>query len=412
MSRFVAASLGIVTALGGFVDVGEIVFATQAGARFGYHLVWPVVLGAMAVAVYAEMCGRVAIVTGKPVFVVVRERLGLSLGFCTLVSSTALNVLTCAAEVGGVAIAIRLLTHLPFGVGAAITILVLVTIVSVLPFDTLERVFGFTGLLMLVFVAAAVALGIDWPAFVAGFVPNVPQGTSGGALLSYAYFAVGLMAATVMPYEVQFYSSGEIEEGHDTSHLGVNAITAVVGFGFGSIVTISIIVLGAQVFQPLGIVPNLLGSSAAGPIVAFGTAGLLAAVLGALFAIGGAAVETSLSGAYAIAQFFGFEWGMQRSPWTVPRFTVSWLVIFASAALILVTDVDPVELTEYAVIFSVLALPLTYAPVLLVARDRSTMGEHANSRVQDVVAMVFLLLIVVVAVTAVPFMYLSRMGHA
>ena len=149
-----------------------------------------------------------------------------------------------------------------------------------------------------------------------------------------------------------------------------------------------------------------------GPFVALGVAGLLAALLGALFAIGGAAMETSLSGAYAIAQFFGFEWGKQRSPWAVPRFTLSWLCIFGLAVLILITNIDPVQVTEYAVIFSVVVLPLTYAPILLVARDRSVMGEHTNNRAQDVLGVVFLVVIVIVALAAVPLMYASRMGQA
>src|SRR5436189_275230 len=66
VSRVLGLTLGILTALGGFVDIGEMVFATQAGARFGYELLWPVVIGAFAIIVYAEMCGRVAIVAGKP----------------------------------------------------------------------------------------------------------------------------------------------------------------------------------------------------------------------------------------------------------------------------------------------------------------------------------------------------------
>ena len=73
-----AVTIPSVTALGGFVDVGEIVFANRAGARFGYGLLWAVAVGSAAIAVYSEMCGRVAIVSRKPVFVLVRERLGFN----------------------------------------------------------------------------------------------------------------------------------------------------------------------------------------------------------------------------------------------------------------------------------------------------------------------------------------------
>jgi manganese transport protein len=404
-------TLGILTALGGFVDIGEMVFAAQAGARFGYQLLWPVVLGAFAIIVYAEMCGRVAIVARKPVFTLVRERLGYNVGLCALVASTAVNVLTCAAEVGGVALVLRLVTGLPYGWWLAGAVLGLILVVSVLPFETLERVFGLMGLFMVVFVAAAVALGIDWGAAVGGLVPHVP-GDIGGSLPSYAYFAVGLIAGTVMPYEAQFYSSGNIEEGKKPEELVDNALVATIGMAFGAVITTAIIVTAAQVLLPLGIVPDRLGATMLAPVTAFAVPGLLAALLGTLFAIGGAAVETSLAGAYGVAQFFGFEWGKARSPWHVPRFTLLWLLIFGLALVILATGIDPVQVTEYAVIFSVVVLPLTYLPILLVARDKKVMGERANDTFDNVLGIVFLVLIMVVAIAAVPLLYFSRMGQA
>lgn len=411
MSRISGLTLGIVTALGGFVDIGELVFASQAGARFGYALLWPVVLGVLAIIVYSEMCGRVAIVGRRPVFELVRERLGFSLGLCALIGATIMNVLTCAAEVGGVAIILRLIVGLPYGLTVAGGLVALIVVVSVLPFDKLERVFGLMGLFMLVFVVAAVILGVDWGAAVGGLVPNVPA-SAGAAPATYAYFVVGLVAATIMPYEVQFYSSGTIEEEKTPDDLRENGVVAGFGYAFGSVVTIAIIVCAAEVLQPRGIQPADIGASFLGPIRALAVVGLLGALLGALFAVGGAAIETSLAGAYGIAQFFRFEWGKERSPWHVPRFTVTWLAIFGLAALILVTGVDPVDVTEYAVVFSVVVLPLTYLPILLVARDRTVMGEHVNNRVANVAGLLCFALVVVVAVAAVPVLYLSRLGQA
>jgi manganese transport protein len=319
-------------------------------------------------------------------------------------------VLTCAAETGGVAILLRLILGIPYGTGIAVAIAVMIAVISFLDFEKLERLFGLMGLFMLVFVAAALALGVDWAQAAGGLVPHGPGGSA--SVPSYLYFAVGLIAATIMPYEVQFYSSGNIEEDLKPEDLGTNTLTSVVGIGFGAVVTIAIIVVGAQVLGPLGVIPERLGASMLGPMAAFGVAGLLAALLGSLFAVAGASAETSLSGAYAIAQFFGFEWGKSRSPWHVPQFSLSWLMILGMSALILATGIDPIQVTEYAVIFSVIVLPLTYLPILLVARDRALMGEHVNSRLQDVLGVVAFVLIAVVAVAAVPLMYLSRMGQA
>src|SRR4051794_22437096 len=94
-------ALGVVAALGGFVDIGELVFNTQAGAEFGYQLLWTVPVGVVGIATYAEMCGRVATITKRPVFDVVRQRLGFGPGLLTLIASEAINILTRAAEGGG-----------------------------------------------------------------------------------------------------------------------------------------------------------------------------------------------------------------------------------------------------------------------------------------------------------------------
>src|SRR5205807_9905612 len=94
MRKLLGITLGIMTALGGFVDLGQIVFTTQAGALFGYKLLWAIVLGSIAIIVYMEMCGRVAVVAQVPVFAVVRTRLGHKLGLATLIASNLLNLIT------------------------------------------------------------------------------------------------------------------------------------------------------------------------------------------------------------------------------------------------------------------------------------------------------------------------------
>jgi manganese transport protein len=86
-------------------------------------------------------------------------------------------------------------------------------------------------------------------------------------------------------------------------------------------------------------------------------------------------------------------------------------VILLLALLVVLTGVDPIQLTEYAVIFSVVALPLTYLPILLVANDRAYMGAHANGRLANTLGVVYLVVILVVAVSAIPLMILTNVGQ-
>jgi Mn2+/Fe2+ NRAMP family transporter len=68
-------------------------------------------------------------------------------------------------------------------------------------------------------------------------------------------------------------------------------------------------------------------------------------------------------------------------------------------------------LTEYAVIFSAVALPLTYIPILLVANDREYMGAYTNGRLANVFGIVYLVVIAVIAVTAIPLMIITNVGQ-
>src|SRR2546423_12020300 len=98
------------TALGGFVDVGQLVFTMQAGALFGYRLAWAVALGTVGIIVFLEMSGRIAAVKQKAVFDVVRDRLGKKLGLATLAAANGVNIITCAAQLGAIGIILRLFT--------------------------------------------------------------------------------------------------------------------------------------------------------------------------------------------------------------------------------------------------------------------------------------------------------------
>ena len=92
MKNVLAIALGILSAIGGFVDIGDLVFNTQAGATFGFQLLWVVVVGVVGIIVYSEMCGRVAAVSKRPVFDLVRERAGFGAGLATLIASQIVNL--------------------------------------------------------------------------------------------------------------------------------------------------------------------------------------------------------------------------------------------------------------------------------------------------------------------------------
>jgi manganese transport protein len=400
-------ALGILAAIGGFVDIGDLVFNMAAGATFGYQLLWVVVVGVIGIIVYSEMCGRVAAVSEKAVFDAVRERVGFSAGLVTLVAAQVVNLMTLAAEVGGVAICMRLLSGLPYRWLILVAIVALGIVVWVVSFDWIERIFGYGGLCLLVYAVASVKLHPDWGAVAHGFVPHLNTEDS----LLYVYFAVGLLGAAMTPYEVYFYSSGGIEEEWTPKDLGLNKANAIIGYGLGGFLSFALMIVGGTLFLAQGIEPETLGTIALGAQVPLGQIGLLLALIGILFAVGGASIDTLFAGAYNLAQFMGWEWGRYRTNAGAPRFTLTWMVLLLLALGIVMTGVDPVQLTEYAVIFSVVALPLTYLPILLVANDRAYMGRYVNGRVANTLGIAYLFIILAVALTAIPLMILTNVGQ-
>lgn len=407
MKGFLQIALGILSAIGGFVDIGDLVFNTQAGATFGFQLLWVVVIGVFGIVVYSEMCGRVAAISQRPVFDLIRERVGFGAGFGTLIAAEVVNLMTCAAEVGGVAIVLQLLGGAPYRVLIVAGVVALMVITWTLPFEWIERLFGYFGLCLLVFAVAVIKLHPHWGSVAHGFVPSISSTNK----LVFFYFAVGLLGAALTPYEVYFYSSGAVEDGWGVKDLRINKITSIVGYGLGGFLSFSLMIVAAVVFLPRGIDPQFLGTPAVGAMDAVGKYGLLLALVGMLFAVGGAAIETSFSGAYNLAQFFGWEWGKRRRPGGAPRFTIAWVVIFVLALGIVMTGYDPVKITEYSVIFSVVALPLTFLPILLVANDAAYMGRHRNGRFSNVVGIAYFVVILAVSLSAIPLMLLTHGGQ-
>src|SRR4051812_10782887 len=357
MKKILGITLGIMTALGGFVDLGQIVFTTQAGALFGYTLMWAIVLGTGAIIVYMEMCGRVAVVAQEPVFAVVRTRLGFRLGLVTLIASNLLNLITCAAELGGIAIVLHLLTGWPEKLLLVGLTLVIGSIVFLFRFQWIERTFGLSGLLMVVFAVSAASLHPDWNQLLYGLLPTLAQPDTKHSLL-YSYFAVGIFSAMLMEYEVHFYSSGAIEEDWKPEDLGENFMVASLGSVLGSLLTVALLALGALVFLPRGVFPQMLSTTAMAGAFPFAQKCLVIALLGTMACIAGAAVETALSGAYNVCQFFDLPWGKNQPAKRVPLYTAVWIGMFILALIIALTGLRLLQLVNISIIFGMVIMPL------------------------------------------------------
>jgi len=317
------------------------------------------------------------------------------------------SLLTLAAEVGGIALALELLFGRSYRLLIAVAVIGLALVLWAMPFNWIERVFGYGGLCLLVLLPAMFELHPDWGEVAKGFAPHME--TSNVAL--YLYYVVGLVGAGMTPYEVYFYSSGGVEEQWTPEDLTSNRLNAIVGYCLGAVLSFALLICAGALFLPRGISPELLGSVALVVQAPLGAIGLILMLVGIAFAVSGAAIDTAFSGAYNVAQFFGWEWGKYRHNAGAPRFTIAWILMLLLAFAIVITGVNPIQVTEFAVIFSVVALPATYLPILLVANDRAYMGRYRNRRLSNVLGIFYLGVIVLVALAAIPLMLITNMGQ-
>ena len=404
-------TLGIMTAVGGFVDISQLVFSAQAGSLFGYALIWAFAFSTVGIMVFGEMCGRVAAVAKQPVANLIRHRLGLKLGLLALAASVISTLITCAAEIGGLGLILNNLTGAPYVPMCIVSAIGVIASMWVLPFKWIERTYGLLGLLMITFVVALVAIHPPWDRIALGFVPQVPRALSHREMLTYAYFIVAIFSAVMFPYETYFYSSGGIEEKWGPKEILTNRVTAIVGMGVGSLLSVALLAAAAKLFAPANVAPQLPGSVALAAAIPLGKTGLVVGLLGMLFAVAGAAVETCMANAYSIAQFFGWEWGRRDKPWDAPRFTISWVVLMLSALVIVLTGVEVMSLVQYAIVLSIVVLPLSYLPLMLLAGDKKYMGRHVNGWLATSLGWLFFAVVTVTALAAIPLYFMTSGGQ-
>lgn len=408
MKKLLTLTLGVLTAIGGFVDIGDIVANGLVGARYGLGLVWVVVLGVIGICAFAEMSGRVVAVSGRPVYDVIREKLGPRAALANLIASFLVTLLTMTAQIGGIALVIELASGIPHVVWIIPIGLTLWLVLWRVKFEKMEQAFGLAGLSILVFGLSVWWLDPNWAAL-------ADQATRfaaplGEPLPTYFYYGITLFAAAMTPYEVFFFSSGGVEEKWNRSDLRTQRINVLIGFPLGGLFSIGIAGAAAVALLPTGMAVESLGQVVLPVALAFGVAGAAVALFGLFAATSGAALETALSCGYTLAQYFGWSWGKRLPPAKASRFHLALGLSLLAGVLVMQTGIDPIKVTEYALIFSAVALPLTYLPVLIVANDRQYLGDSVNGKLGNTIGVLTLVVVLVAAVAAIPLMVITGMG--
>ncbi|MEY2471638.1 MAG: hypothetical protein QOK28_967 [Actinomycetota bacterium] len=408
MKKVFAVALGILTAIGGFVDIGDLVANAETGARFKMNLAWVVIVGVIGICVYAEMSGRVAAESGRAVFDLVRERLGPGPALVNLAASFFINMLTLTAEVAGVALALSLVTSVNYLLLMPFTAFLVWVVIWRLPFGLMEKVFGLLGLALIVVAVTVVRIGPDWNSLL--HQATHPHISHDETPFTYAYYGIALFGAAMTPYEVFFFSSGAVEEKWSDSDLATNRANVFIGFPLGGLLSLALMAGASLALAPRGISVDALSQVALPTAFVMGKIGLAILLVGIFAATFGAALETALSAGYTVAQYLGWQWGKFVKPRDAARFHALVLGTLIFAVLIGISGVDPIKVTEYSIVLSAAALPLTYFPILVIANDPDYMGEKRNGRLANTFGFAYLVILIVVSVATIPLMIITKAG--
>ena len=398
MKKLLGITLGIVTSIGGFLDVGSIATSAQAGAAFGYALLWAVLLGTICVIFLVEMSGRFSIVSGHTITDAVRKRFGFAAFIIPFAATLLVNLLVLASEIGGVCVALQLVTGIGFQFWAIPVAAALWLLLWVATFDVVEEGTALLGLVTLSFVVAVFVLGAQPKELAAALVPSLPSEEHA----HYLFLAVSIIGATIAPYLFLFYSSGVIEDHWDKSYITANRWIATIGMSFGALISMAVIVVAALALQPSGIRIEEYEQAALMLVPAFGRWGFYLFVASLAIACFGAGLELSLASAYSAAQAFGWNWGENLRPRQAARFSTAYTLFIALAALIVLTGLNPMKLTLFSMAITAVILPLTVMPFLVLMNDPHYMRGHVNSRFSNYVVIFIVALAALLALVAIP----------
>ena len=398
MNKALEIALGIATSIGGFLDVGAIATAAEAGSIFGFALVWAVVLGTICVIFLVEMSGRLAAVSKHTLAAAVRERFGFNFYVLPLFAEVIVDFLVLGAEIGGVCIALQLLTSISFQWWALPIAFAIWLLLWKGNFSVIENGVSLLGLITLVFVVAMVKLKAPIAPIATGLLPTLPtQDTP-----RYLFIAVSILGAIISPYLFYFYSSGAVEDKWDESYLGVNRAVASLGMSFGSIVSLGVLVVAALVLNPRGIQVDSYEQAALMLTQPFGYWGFILFAIALGIACFGAALEVTLDTAYIVAQAFGWNWGENLHPKEAARFSTVYTLFVFLASLLIVFGIDPLQLTLFSMALTAVILPIVMVPFLVLMNDESYIGQYRNGWISNSAVILIIGLTFVMAIVAIP----------
>lgn len=369
---------GLVAASAGN-DAGGIATYSSTGAKFGYELLWVMLIITVSLAIVQEMCARLGAATGRGLLDLIRERFGLGWSVVAISAIMIANTGLVISEFVGIAAAGEL-----FGVSRYITVpLAAVVIWYLIVFGSYARVERIFLLLTLVFFAYPIAAYLanpDWGAVAKGmFVPRIQANPE------FLTVMVGLIGTTITPYMQIFQQSSTVERGVSRTTYGDERIDAYAGSIFSNFMSITMIIATAATLHKVGQTEIESAADAAKALAP--VAGEMAQAIFGFGLFGAsmlAAAVLPLATAYAVSETFGFSKGVNLDFRRAPIFFRLFSGLIAlGAAVALIPNIPVIDLLFGVQVLNGAILPIILLFVLLLVNDKLLMRDLKNTKVYN-----------------------------
>jgi NRAMP (natural resistance-associated macrophage protein)-like metal ion transporter len=370
---------GFITASAGN-DVGGIATYSQAGAQFGYRVLWVLVPLAVSLIVVQEMATRMGVVTGKGFASLIRENFGVRISFFAMAALFLINTVITATEFFGIATASEIFNISRYW---AVPIAVIAVFLFILRMNNkaVERTFVFFSLVYLSYIVSAILAHPNWHAVGIGIVrPDLNLRDT-----AYVVMIVGLIGTTISPYMQFFLQSQVVEKGTEEEELGLARADVV----NGSVLAIAlagfmIIANAATIYMANEHGAHLAPTQAADFAVALRPlAGEFASIVFALGILNAGlftATVLPLSTSYVICEALGFEAAVDRKFSEAPVFfSLFAFGLVIGAIVVLLPGIPLLRFTIYAQVLQGILLPPELVLMLIIINKRSVMGKHTNT---------------------------------
>lgn len=370
-----------------FIGPGTVTVCTLAGVRFGYDLLWAMLLSIAATMILQEMSARIGIITGKGLTDVIREQLSHPVirAIVLLLILAAVVIGNAAYEAGnisggrlGLETLLGVSGHpnarfLSVLIGAAAFVLLYIG-----SYKVLERALVAMVLLMsIAFVLTALLTRPDIGSLLKGaFIPQL----SDANLLT----VVGLIGTTVVPYNLFLHASLVREKWKHTSDLRHARRDTFAAVALGGVVSVAIIVSAAAI-QTDQI--NNAADLARGLEPLFGSFAKYFLSAG-LFAAGvTSAITAPLAAAYVVSGCLGWGTNLRGT-----GFRAVWMGVLLIGVVFSSLGISPIEIIQFAQIANGIALPVVIAVLLWVMNNRQVLGQHKNSMLQNTLGLIIFMI--------------------